>query len=141
MKDPIRPEELPTPPPVRGPRLVLRLDALAHLALAGLLALDAVPGLVGASDPYRALGAIYALLAAVMAAGASRRAPAAMVWRRRLGLVAVVAVLWVGGPARPALQASVVLETGAAFVALLLLARRQAHDALRDEDLAHLGDD
>lgn len=117
-------------PPVAAPPLlawtvVFDLCAAAGLAVAGLLALAGVgPGRglgAGAAGSLVAYGA--ALVAADLAV--ARLSPKGLLWRRRLGYVALVALAWRGGPfsasALPVpFVVAVVAWVGAVWVALVV---------------------
>lgn len=108
---------------------LLLLDLGLHLLLlawcaAGLAGAPG-PGAVAPWGPPAAAG--YALLVLLADAGCLARNGNANVWRRRLALVPVVAVLWRPGPFFAlAVQIPAVGWAGALWIALLLQAGRDA---------------
>jgi hypothetical protein len=104
----------------RGVRAVLGLDVL--LSVAALVWTFVDPP----ATPAWALWATRALLllSAAASGGSAALSGNAIVWRRRLGVLAVVLALWRDGPVPFALgQAAVVVWTGLVWIALLLAAR------------------
>jgi hypothetical protein len=107
-----------TGPGVRAPTL-LGVVLLVDLVLAAAVAV---------AGPLLARSATHALAlagygAAVVAAdlAAARMSPAGLTWRRRLGYVAILAVVWRGGPLEDrAVATATVLWTGFVWVALVV---------------------
>ncbi len=75
-----------------------------------------------------ALLAVFGALVVLTSIGCLGLRAAAMVWRRRLGLIAVIIVIWRGGAHSPIFFQCVVLFWNAfIWIVLLLEARRVAH--------------
>ena len=126
---PETPRRLPAMTAPVGVATVLFADVLFHVALPILAFV--VPDVIGLGlddHPHRGrflVGLTLLCLAIVVSSILSGRLRArAMNWRRRLGLLQVIAVLWAGSPfAAPWLQALVVVWTGVVWVALIQLQR------------------
>jgi hypothetical protein len=107
-----------TGPGVRAPTF-LGVVLLVDLALAAAVAV---------AGPLLARSAAHAVAlagygAAVVAAdlAAARMSPRGLTWRRRLGYVAILAVVWRGGPLEDrAVAVATVLWTGFVWVALVV---------------------
>src|SRR5262245_42531212 len=116
-------------PPVEAPialGLALVLDALVALALFVLAPIAAAndwfPG--SAWAPW-AMGG-YAFVVVDVDLFVARMRPMAITWRRRLGFVALLALVWRGGPfsGLPTLATvGVILWVGATWIALVLAGR------------------
>ncbi len=105
-------------------RAVLAIDLLVGIALVAGGALEVGPSAWFSAAWARWAVLAYGLLLVVADLFAARLAPKALTWRRRLGYLAIVAIVWRGGPFEAAgggrIPAIVVLlYTGLVWAALV----------------------
>lgn len=114
----------PSGPGVSAPPFLAAVLLLDLVVAAGLVVTGVASGLTGRLLPVGwaswALAA-YGLLLAAADVAAARMRPGGITWRRRLGFLAMAAVVWRGGPfAEPrAVAVLVVLYMGLVWVALV----------------------
>ena len=97
--------------------------------LVGILVWGVLASIQNTVDPrwFGGLAAFYALITFPVAVRSLGLWAGSMVWRRRLGLFAVLAVLWRGSPVYVTeLQVIVVLYTSALWIVILLESKRVA---------------
>ncbi len=122
-------------------RLLLAIDALANLGLAGLLARAGVQGNLGPGAGFGLAAA--ALLAAFASIGSIGMRPRARNARMTLCLVAWIAAVWRGGPLDGAVAGTLALVVwnGLVWIVLLVEGRRISAAIAEATGEEGLGDD